>query len=75
MIARLAETYGEEPRAIGVIANGSLLEVLAGPDGATWSILITTPQGRSCLVAAGEAWRFQEMKVNEPKPEPEERGV
>ena len=25
--------------------------------GATWSIIVTRPNGMSCLVAAGEAWR------------------
>ncbi len=75
MVARLAESYGELPRAAGVTANGSLLELLASPDGATWSILITGPRGRSCLVSAGEAWRSRGVDQKEPKPMPEERGA
>ncbi len=26
-------------------------------DGKTWTIIISTPDGQSCLVAAGEGWR------------------
>ena len=35
---------------------GGLIEVLANRK--TWSIIITSPQGMSCLVAAGEGWRM-----------------
>lgn len=75
MIARLAERYGEVPLAAGVTANGGLLEVLAGPNGATWSILITTPRGQSCLVAAGEGWRSQGIDGKDKEPTPKEQGA
>ena len=53
----MAENYGETPAALGVTNNGGLVEVLTTADGSTWSIIVTTPQGLSCLVAAGEGWR------------------
>jgi hypothetical protein len=57
LVAPLATKYREAPIAVGLSADGNLVEVLSAADGATWSILVTAPNGRSCLVAAGEAWQ------------------
>jgi hypothetical protein len=53
----LEEKYTEVPVAIGLANNGRLVEVLASEDGATWTILVTTPGGPTCMVSAGENWR------------------
>ena len=53
---RLESGYAETPVAIGLSANGGLVEVFASPDGETWTLVITTPKGVSCVVIAGEAW-------------------
>jgi hypothetical protein len=39
------------------------VEVLSTGDGETWSIIITSPKGMSCLVAAGEGWRMFEGQL------------
>ena len=70
VLRQLADKYGEAPVALAVTHNGGLLEVIAQPGGQTWSIIITSPQGMSCLVAAGEGWR----QVEPMPPEPEPRG-
>lgn len=54
----LSQKYKEHPVAVGVANNGGLVEVLTSADGETWSIIITSPKGMSCLVAAGEGWRM-----------------
>lgn len=66
VLAVLEDKYGESPVALGVTSNGGLVEVLATGDGATWSIIVTNPQGMSCLVAAGEGWRALEQIGREP---------
>jgi hypothetical protein len=53
----LADQYDEDPIAVGVANNGDLIEVLSARNGETWTILVTTPRGRSCLVAAGHDWQ------------------
>lgn len=61
MVEYLAETYGERPVAIGLTRNGVLMEVLAHPDGRSWSLISTALQGGvrvSCLQLAGEAFRI-----------------
>ena len=57
VVSQLADEYGEQVTANAVTHNGTLLEVLTTLDGGTWSIIITSPRGQSCLVAAGEGWR------------------
>lgn len=57
VVKALTDKFHEAPTAIGISDNGSLVEVLASADGATWSILLTQPDGTSCLVAAGESWQ------------------
>ena len=63
----LKSQYSEAPVAIGVANNGGLVEVLTTGDGDTWSIIITTPKGMSCLVAAGEGWRVVKQLAMEPE--------
>ena len=62
MIAQLGETYREDPIAVGVTLSGGLLEVLSTVDGKTWTIILTSPQGISCIVQGGVGWRWYGQK-------------
>jgi len=53
----LSRKYKEAPIAVGVTNTGGLVEVLSDGRGGSWTIIVTTPRGMSCLVAAGEGWR------------------
>ena len=57
VIGHLAQKYQEAPVAIGVTTSGGMVEVLTSGDGGTWTIILSNPNGTSCLVAAGEGWR------------------
>ena len=48
--------YSEQRVAVGLESNGRLFEVFAADDGSTWTMVITTPDGASCVVAAGLEW-------------------
>ena len=61
-LTRLETKFAESPISMGVTDGGGLIEVLATDDGKTWTIIVTTPQGMSCLVAAGEDWRTQDYE-------------
>ncbi len=54
-LAQLADIHKENPVAQGLAANGAVLEVLVSKAG-TWTILVTSPEGKSCVVAVGENW-------------------
>ncbi len=56
LLSQLESKYGEVPVAIGV-ADGQLIELLTAKDGITWTIILTSPKGLSCLIASGEGWR------------------
>ena len=47
--------YKEVPRALAIAGQSNLLEVYASEKG-SWTILITQPQGSTCIVAAGQSW-------------------
>ena len=66
----LSNKYSESRVAVGVTNNGGLVEVLKSGQEAksdTWTIIITSPQGVSCLVAAGEGWRDMEQLALDPE--------
>lgn len=56
LIGKLKKKYSERPVATGLATNGGILEVLASPTGNSWTIVLTMPDGTSCLIAAGENW-------------------
>lgn len=56
VIARLQTKYGETRQGYGLQRGASVVEVFASDATGSWTILLTTPNGVSCLVAAGEHW-------------------
>jgi len=56
VIERLARNYGETRRGIGLGANNALMELFASTDTGSWTITMTMPDGRTCLIASGEAF-------------------
>ncbi len=56
-LSRLAAKYGESLVAVGVTSKGALVEVLTSSDGGTWTIILSMPNGTSCLITSGEGWR------------------
>jgi hypothetical protein len=57
LLKALAKQYKEAPTAVGLSNTGALVEVLTSDRGSTWTILVSKPDGTSCLVAAGEEWQ------------------
>jgi len=69
ILEMLANRYSEKTQAIGVTNKGGLIEVLTNYDNSTWTIIVTTPHGISCLVAAGEGWRTLKKAELDPNAE------
>jgi hypothetical protein len=51
---------------MGMISTGVLLEVFASAKGESWTAVVTTPRGMSCLLASGENWTGIEWKSLAP---------
>ena len=43
---------------MGLANNGGVLEILVSQSSESWTIIVTMPNGVSCLVAAGESWEM-----------------
>jgi hypothetical protein len=67
VMEHLSQQYSEAPSALGMSANGGVIEVLTSKDGATFTILMTTPEGLSCLVAMGSNWEDIQQVAAGPK--------
>jgi hypothetical protein len=52
----LNQKFAEHPSAVGLQANGHLVEVFVSNDRTSWTIVVTRPDGWSCIVAVGEHW-------------------
>lgn len=62
VLTHLAKKYSEKPAAVGVTANGGIVELLSQKDGKTWTLIVTMPNGISCLIAAGSDWVTRKPK-------------
>ncbi len=65
----LAVKYKEAPIASGVSSQGSLIEVLSTHDGETWTVIVTSPNGNSCLIASGQGWRAKPHEIDIAEPQ------
>lgn len=66
LLAALAKDYHERPTAIGLSNTGRLVEVLTREDGRSWTLIITSPQGISCVVDAGGDWMVKQFASLDP---------
>ena len=55
LVRWLGRNFAETPVARGLEANGNLLELFSEVRGATWTVVLTTPAGFSCIVSEGRA--------------------
>jgi hypothetical protein len=57
LVKILAQQYKEDPVGIGLAQPGQVLEVFASSSG-SWSMVMTMPDGKACLIAAGDNWEM-----------------
>lgn len=57
LVRLLSEQYKETPVGIGLAQTGQVLEVFASLAG-SWSMVMTTPDGKACLIASGDNWEM-----------------
>ena len=65
LLAFLQKNFEEKPTAVGVTADGQLLEVLSNPSG-SWTLVVTRPGGLSCMVSSGQGWRQKPQQRKDP---------
>lgn len=62
--ALLTDRYGEVMQGAGLDGNGLVVEVWTHPEGRSFTVVLTAPDGHSCVLRDGELW----MPVKAPPP-------
>jgi hypothetical protein len=63
IISQLSEKYGETRRSMGLAAGRGVVELYASEETGSWTILMTSPQGIACMMAAGQAFEVEPVKA------------
>lgn len=75
----LAEKFDEQILALGSTdAQSNGFRFYVSPEKKTWTVIMVTPNGLGCMVAAGKDWTFDTSTVPAPepvKPKPKESGL
>ena len=66
VLEQLSSKYAETPISLGLAKSGDVVEILSSGDGATWTMVVTRPDGETCMIASGEAWQVIPAKVRGP---------
>jgi hypothetical protein len=69
IVAHLASEFGETRQSIGLAADNSVVEVFASEETGSWTITMTTADGPTCLVAAGQAFQNEHNALPNFDPE------
>jgi hypothetical protein len=63
MVQQLGEKYGETRRSLRLAGGRGMVELYASEETGSWTILLTSPQGTACMMAAGEAFQIEPVKA------------
>ena len=65
-VVQLEKQFGEQVAGRGLAANGKLmLELFVGETG-SWTVLVSEPDGRTCILASGKAWQGLARVLGDP---------
>lgn len=62
---RLEVRFGEIQQGTGLVSTNRILELWRSKDG-TWTILMTRPDGKTCILAAGQGWDEKNAVPGDP---------
>ena len=66
MVTKLSEKFGETQQSYGLTPNNNIIEMFANQESGTWTALLTTSTGKSCMMASGTAFRNVQKPSGEP---------
>jgi hypothetical protein len=67
VVRRLAERFGETLRSVGLHRDDAVVEIYSSEATGTWTILMTRPDGVTCLLAAGQRWEQDARPLGKPR--------
>ncbi len=65
-VKKLEDGYGERRVGLGVGPSGGAIYELYVADTGTWTILVTRPNGLSCIAASGDSWMTSVLRPGDP---------
>lgn len=63
VLAVLAEKFSETRRGMGLAGPASVVELFASATTGSWTVTVTLPDGRTCLLVSGEGWEVAPMEL------------
>lgn len=66
VVQKLHDRFGEELRSLGLHQTDGIVEIYSSASTGTWTILMTRPDGMSCLIAAGQLWEQDAKPLEKP---------
>ena len=63
----LMKRYKETPRAMGVASSGKSVMEIYTSDKGSWTVLMTTAKGVTCIMGAGRDWQESSKMATGPK--------
>jgi len=66
VVRKLEERFGETLRSIGLHQTDGVVEVYSSDETGTWTILMTRPDGMSCLMSSGQMWEQDAAPLHAP---------
>ena len=66
VVMQLKKQFEEEVSGRGLTVNGKKMIELFISEKGSWTMLISDPRGRSCVVASGEYWQGITALVGDP---------
>jgi hypothetical protein len=60
LLEQFALQHDETPQALGLGADGGVIEVLVSPEGG-WTMLVTYPDRPTCVIATGDHWEMLQL--------------
>ena len=66
VVGQLDTQFDEQVAGRGLAANGKLMLELFVSEAGSWTVLVSEPGGRSCILGSGEAWQRLARTVGDP---------
>ena len=63
---RLQTEYGESPQGFSQVNAMLVVEMWGAGTNGTWTVLLTTIQGMSCIIGSGDRWREGMVPTGDP---------
>lgn len=66
VVEKLSGKFGELQQGAGLVNKNRILELWRSEKTGSWTILMTRADGKTCILAAGNHWKDQDLIPGDP---------